>query len=79
MSDFHVSVGLDRDQIVAMLTENPEQLAYVLIELAEKLPGTWAMEDLLEHLGDTDSPSRHADAAAFFQQVTDRLMGIEHK
>lgn len=78
MSDFNLSISILRDTMVDALKENPEQLAYVLMELAEQFPGTWSMQDLLEHLGNTDSDCELPDAAAFFRQLADRLMGIEH-
>ena len=79
MTDFNIWVNILRGEMVSALKQNPEQLAYVLMELAEDLPGTWAMDELLEHLGNTDSACELPDAAAFFRQLAVRLMRIEHK
>ena len=77
MSDFSFDVGILRDQMVNALTDNPEQLAYVLMELADQLPGTSAMQDMLDHMGNTDSDASLPEAAAFFRPIADRLDGVK--
>ena len=74
MSDFHFQVSILRDQMVEALPENPEQLAYVLMELGDKLPGTWAMDELLDHLRGETTSENLPQVAAFYRQIADALM-----
>ena len=74
MTDFNFNVSILRDEMAEALAEKPEQLAYVLMQLGEKLPGTWAMDELLAHLSSEDGGDLLPQIAAFYRQIADALM-----
>ena len=74
MSDFHSQVSILRDQMVDALCENPKQLAYVLMQLGDRLPGTWSMDELLDHLRGETRAENLPQVAACFRQIADALM-----
>lgn len=75
MSDFHFSISVLRDEMVESLMDNPEQLAYVLMQLGDKLPGTWAFDDLLDNLrGEANGADNLPQVAACFRKIAVALM-----
>ena len=66
MSDFYIDVGILRDQAASALCNNPEQLAYVLGEIA----GNLRPEDLIEHDHMFEDPTK---AGIFLRALADHL------
>lgn len=72
MSDFAVQTVIDRDAMIDALRENPEQLAYILLELPSRLSEE-DREDVLIHL---DGPGEVNEATQFWGNVADKIAGI---
>ncbi len=70
MSDFSIHTQILRDQMVEALTDNPEQLAYVLAEIACRMPSdSSAFEELIDGTDSLPEPEQRHALAEFCDRL----------
>lgn len=67
MSDFYMSAGFLRGEMAAALANNPEQLAWVLGELSERVN----VEELMEEIDGVDADL--GKMAEFYRELAEAL------